>query len=170
MKERFPAAPEPDTDHAWECAVEMFTIHAAAYLALVDDMGYQDSFAILLRHFANQSIEQFSGGYPVDIVRIAKPELVSKMAELVEDHKTLGFAQIDERQNRKAEQSVETNKRRSFVEPILLSKGWSVADWAKHASVSHATAMDYLDEKTDSYPDTRAKLARALNVPIERLP
>lgn len=170
MKERFPSTPEPDTDNAWDCAVEMFNIHAVAYLSLVDDLGHQDSFSILLRQFANQSIEQFSGGYPVGIVQMARPELVAKMAELVEDQKTLGLQRIADRQNDKTEQIAQTNKRRSFVEPILLSKGWTVAEWAKHASVSHATAMDYLDEKTDSYPDTRAKLAKALNVPIERLP
>ena len=167
MKERFPSTPEPDTDNAWECAVETFNIHAAAYLSLVDDMGHQDSFTILLRHFANKSLEQFSGGYPIDIVRMAKPELFSKMVELVEDQKTLGFARVDDRQNRKAEQGVEINKRRSFVEPILLSKGWSVADWATHAKVAHATAMDYLDQKTTPVADTRKKLADALTVPVE---
>ena len=120
--------PESDTDSAWEWAVEMFNIHAAAYLSLVDTMDHQHSFVILLQYFANQCIEKFSGGYPADVVRIARPGLVMKMDELIEDHKTLGFTRIAANQTKQAEQGIETNKRRSFVEPILLSKGWSVAD------------------------------------------
>jgi hypothetical protein len=60
--------------------------------------------------------------------------------------------------------------RREFVTPLLDAKGWSILDWANEANVSHATALDYLANKTKAYRSTRVKLAKALDVPIEQLP
>jgi hypothetical protein len=60
--------------------------------------------------------------------------------------------------------------RRSVIEPLLEAKGWSVLDWSKDAKVAHATAMDYLDEKTRPYADTRLKLAKSLGISVDRLP
>jgi len=56
------------------------------------------------------------------------------------------------------------NPRRAFVLPLLEQMGWSILDWANEANVSHATAQDYLDNKTKPYPSTRKKLAKALGV------
>ncbi len=64
----------------------------------------------------------------------------------------------------------QVNQRRVYVMPILEKKGWSVLDWANASEVSHATAMDYLDDKSKPYPSTRFKLAKALNIPVEQLP
>jgi lambda repressor-like predicted transcriptional regulator len=58
----------------------------------------------------------------------------------------------------------EAISRRAFVMPLLEAKGWSILDWANDANVSHATAQDYLDNKTKPYPSTRKKLAKALGV------
>jgi hypothetical protein len=63
-----------------------------------------------------------------------------------------------------------TNERRKFVESLLDAKGWSVLDWANAAHVAHATAMDYLDLKTNPYSSTRLKLAKALGIPLDQLP
>ena len=41
---------------------------------------------------------------------------------------------------------------------------------ANEAEVTHATAMDYLDGKTDPFTSTRRKLAKALGLPFEQLP
>jgi len=60
--------------------------------------------------------------------------------------------------------------RKSFVTPLLKAKGWSILDWANKANVSHATAMDYLQDKTAPYRSTRLKLATALGIPVEELP
>jgi len=60
--------------------------------------------------------------------------------------------------------------RKAVVEPILEEKGWSILDWANEANVAHATTMDYLQGKTKPYRSTRLKLAKALGVPIEKLP
>lgn len=60
--------------------------------------------------------------------------------------------------------------RRSFVQKILDEKGWSILDWANEAEVAHATAMDYLQDKTTPYRSTRLKLANALGVAVEELP
>jgi ribosome-binding protein aMBF1 (putative translation factor) len=60
--------------------------------------------------------------------------------------------------------------RREFVQKILEEKGWSILDWANEAEVSHATAMDYIQEKTRPYRSTRLKLAKALGVPVDQLP
>jgi hypothetical protein len=60
--------------------------------------------------------------------------------------------------------------RREFVTPILDAKGWSIFDWANEANVSHATALDYLANKTKAYRSTRLKLAKALGISIEQLP
>jgi lambda repressor-like predicted transcriptional regulator len=61
--------------------------------------------------------------------------------------------------------------RKDFVIPLLEAKGWSILDWANEAGVAHATAHDYLDGKTKkSYASTRLKLAKALGVPVDKLP
>jgi lambda repressor-like predicted transcriptional regulator len=58
----------------------------------------------------------------------------------------------------------ESLSRRAFITPLLDAKGWSILDWANEANVSHATAQDYLDNKTKPYPSTRKKLAKALGL------
>ena len=59
---------------------------------------------------------------------------------------------------------------REFVTPILDAKGWSILDWANEAGVSHATAIDYLENKRTPYRSTRLKLANALKVRVDQLP
>jgi hypothetical protein len=66
--------------------------------------------------------------------------------------------------------SIPPNERRKVVEPLLDAKGWSVFEWANEAKVAHATAIDYLDLKTNPYPSTRLKLANALGIPQDQLP
>lgn len=66
--------------------------------------------------------------------------------------------------------TVSENPRRAFVLPILAGKGWSILDWANESEVSHATAADYLDEKSNPYSSTRLKLAKALGITVEQLP
>ena len=60
--------------------------------------------------------------------------------------------------------------RRAVIEPLLDAKGWSILDWAIEADVAHATAMDFLDEKTRPYRSTRLKLAKALGISVDQLP
>jgi hypothetical protein len=60
--------------------------------------------------------------------------------------------------------------RKEVLEPLLAEKGLSVHDWATRAGVDWHTADDYLNGKTNPYPDTRGKLARALGVKVEDLP
>lgn len=60
--------------------------------------------------------------------------------------------------------------RRTFIMPLLAEKGWSVFDWATEAEVSHATAMDYLNNKTKPHPSSLRKLAKALGISVEAMP
>jgi lambda repressor-like predicted transcriptional regulator len=62
------------------------------------------------------------------------------------------------------------SSRRAFIIPLLDAKGWSILEWAIEAGVVHATAIDYLDNKTAPYRSTRLKLAKALGLPVEQLP
>jgi len=62
------------------------------------------------------------------------------------------------------------NTRERFARRILARKGWSVHDWANEAKVDFHTANNYLRGKTNPYPASRLKLARALGVDVERLP
>jgi lambda repressor-like predicted transcriptional regulator len=62
------------------------------------------------------------------------------------------------------------NHRQAFVLPLLEKKGWSTGDWAIESQVSPATAQDYLANTTKPYRSTRAKLAKALGVPVQQLP
>ncbi len=61
-------------------------------------------------------------------------------------------------------------KRRAAIQPLLDAKGWSILDWANAARVSHATAQDYLSGKTNPYPSTRLKLAKAFGIMVQQLP
>jgi hypothetical protein len=63
-----------------------------------------------------------------------------------------------------------SHARRSFVEPILYEKGWSISDWAKKAKVATHTATDYLAGKTNPHPYNRKNLADALGISIQQLP
>jgi lambda repressor-like predicted transcriptional regulator len=62
------------------------------------------------------------------------------------------------------------DQRREVVDSILTEKGWSILDWANEAEVAHATAMDYLQGKTRPYRSTLLKLAKALGIPVAKLP
>jgi hypothetical protein len=69
-----------------------------------------------------------------------------------------------------AEPKTVGQRRKAFVDPLLENNGWSILDWANNAEVAHATAMDYLQGKTNPYRSTRKKLATALGISAERLP
>lgn len=60
--------------------------------------------------------------------------------------------------------------RKSFVMPILQTKGWSVHDWAINSGVDFHTANDYLNGKTKPYSSTRKKLAESLGIEVQDLP
>lgn len=64
----------------------------------------------------------------------------------------------------------ETNLRLAFILPLLEKRGWSILDWATEAEVTHATAMDYLQDKTKPHRSTRLKLAKGLGISIQELP
>lgn len=63
-----------------------------------------------------------------------------------------------------------SDKRKSFIEPLLLKKGWSIEDWAGKAGVSYHTASDYLSDSRKQYRSTIEKLAKALEIPANELP
>ena len=63
-----------------------------------------------------------------------------------------------------------TNKRKSFVQPILDKKGWSILDWANHSGLAYKTAANYLKGKTKPYKSTLTKLAKPLDVDVQSLP
>jgi lambda repressor-like predicted transcriptional regulator len=73
-------------------------------------------------------------------------------------------------QTKPTSKTEEKPSRRAFVMPLLEAKGWSILDWANEAGVSHATAMDYLQDRTKPYRSSRLKLAKVLGVPVEQLP
>jgi len=60
--------------------------------------------------------------------------------------------------------------RKEAVLRILEEKGWSILDWASEADVAYHTAADYLSGKKNPFRSTRAKLAKALGVPVNSLP
>jgi lambda repressor-like predicted transcriptional regulator len=71
---------------------------------------------------------------------------------------------------RESKPTDQANKRKAFVEPILLAKGWSILDWANEAEVAYHTAADYLTGTTNPFRSSRTKLAKALGVPPNALP
>jgi lambda repressor-like predicted transcriptional regulator len=83
---------------------------------------------------------------------------------------TASASQSDPVPELKASTASQLQPRRAFVEPILEEKGWSILEWADEAKVAHATAMDYLQNKTRPYRSTRVKLATALGVSAKQLP
>jgi hypothetical protein len=62
------------------------------------------------------------------------------------------------------------NSREALIRPILEEKGFSIHDWATHASVDFHTACRYLKGKTKPQPSTLKKLADALGVEVAKLP
>jgi len=62
------------------------------------------------------------------------------------------------------------NERERFVRPILEKKAWSTFQFALEADVDFHTANDYLNGKNKPNRTTRARLAKALEVPVEKLP
>lgn len=62
------------------------------------------------------------------------------------------------------------NERERFVLPILKRKGWSTHQFAVEAEVDFHTANHYLKGNTKPNRSTLASLAKALNVPVEKLP
>jgi hypothetical protein len=60
--------------------------------------------------------------------------------------------------------------RKSFIDPLLMEKGWSILDWANEAEVAYHTAADYLAGTTHPFRSSRAKLAKALNISPNTLP
>jgi hypothetical protein len=59
--------------------------------------------------------------------------------------------------------------RKRFVKPLLQNRGWSLFMWAIEADVAYNTAAGYLAGKR-TYPSTRVKLARALEIDANQLP
>jgi hypothetical protein len=131
LKDRFPSSPKPNTDEARECAVTMFTIHADAYLGMVDDLEYESSFEVVLLHFANQSLEQFSGGWPADMVQAVRPEVFARIRDLMEDKKLVAFQRIADQADDK-----DTDEG-SDAESIPTHRGYraEVRAWMAHHSV-----------------------------------
>ncbi|MGI9069911.1 MAG: hypothetical protein ACR2JB_00940 [Bryobacteraceae bacterium] len=97
---------------------------------------------------------------------IAQRDLLSM--ELNAPSESLGT--LTQQQSPTRIESSTLNARQAFILPLLENKGWSVFDWANESEVAHATAMDFLDGKTKVYSSTRAKLAKALGIPVEQLP
>ena len=64
----------------------------------------------------------------------------------------------------------QARQRAAFVMPILVTKGWSIFEWATDAKVDFHTANDYLKGTKNSYNSTRTKLAASLGVKVEDLP
>lgn len=60
--------------------------------------------------------------------------------------------------------------RHALVDPILTHNGWSIGDWANKAGVAYHTADNWLSGRKKSYKSTIQKLAKALNIPVEKLP
>ena len=86
--------------------------------------------------------------------------LPDRRAEL----KTEGDRQLD------SQDATGANDREVVVLPILLSKGWSILDWATASNVDFHTANDYLKGVTQPYPSTRKKLADSLDLDVKDLP
>jgi lambda repressor-like predicted transcriptional regulator len=61
-------------------------------------------------------------------------------------------------------------KRQAVVEPILVSKGWSLGDFADEAGLDYNTVSDYIAGKRRPYRSTKKKMANALGVDPSELP
>jgi len=61
------------------------------------------------------------------------------------------------------------NRRKSFIEPILQTKGMSKHDWARQSGVDFHPATGYLNGR-ESYPSTLGKLAKSLGLKPDDLP
>jgi lambda repressor-like predicted transcriptional regulator len=78
----------------------------------------------------------------------------------------LGTAKVSMREVSEGEPAIT----KEAIRRILDDKGWSIGDWAAEAKVSYNTAASYMDGKTTCYKSTRAKLAKALGLPVNSLP
>jgi lambda repressor-like predicted transcriptional regulator len=165
------------TEARAQLALALFEIRAEAYLEAVTNLEFQKAHATLVDHFARLAFRDYTG-YPIEMLEPLGPTgqgitaALQKRARhwINEGYKRLASSSRD---TEKAQESVPEstiNDRRKIVDPILNRKGWSVLDWANEANVSHATAMDYLDNKTTPYRSTLLKLAQALGVTVEELP
>jgi lambda repressor-like predicted transcriptional regulator len=62
------------------------------------------------------------------------------------------------------------SRRKSFVQPLLDEKGWSLAQWAEEAKVSRHTAKSYVEGKRKTYHSNMKQLAEALGVSFQKFP
>jgi hypothetical protein len=61
-------------------------------------------------------------------------------------------------------------KRREFVAPLLLKKGWSPHQWSVEMEIAYNTVANYLAGKTTPYADTLLKFAESLGIDVTLLP
>lgn len=61
------------------------------------------------------------------------------------------------------------SSREKRLRSLLVQKGWSTNDLAVHSGVDFHTADNFIKGKTKSYPNTRNKMAKALEVDPEDL-
>jgi hypothetical protein len=174
MKSRFPVSPSPDTDDAADCALEMFRIHAEAYLPMVENMSYQDSYRLVLGAVADQAIQQFSGGYPASIVALARPDFTTKMAELVGEWVAKGYERLAEAQEGSVREADSGNSgatnTRTAINRLLSDKGLTPNRWAELAGVDPKVVYGYMDGKSNPRADSRKALAEAIGLKPSDLP
>jgi hypothetical protein len=89
--ENFPPPVARLSKEGFECAAALFHIHAEAYLAMVDDMAFQDAYVVFLESFARKAWEQFSG---IPLEQLATPEDFSFFQQAVAHWTAEGYRRI----------------------------------------------------------------------------
>jgi lambda repressor-like predicted transcriptional regulator len=105
------------------------------------------------------------------------PEVTKRFVAAVKERVNQSFAQARQRvldaplqTLPEQKRSTTADRRKAFISPLLLEKGWSILQWATEAEVAYNTVADYLSGKKNPYPSTRVKLAKALGISANRLP
>lgn len=152
--------------------VAKFSIHAEAYLALVDDLPSQEVFALVLEGLAKNAWQQYSG-MPLEG---ASPDDLLIFRQLVSHWTAESYRRIatphafPQTADAPAQEDSAATQRQAFIDPILAKKGLTRSKWASRAGVDPSVVYGYMDGTSSPRADTRKALADVLGVEASDLP
>jgi hypothetical protein len=123
--------------------IKILDIRSGAHLELVTDMASHEAFSVAVNEFGRMAWEQLTG-HPIWMVAPdSDDEYYGAIRTRVKYWISEGYGRLTpETVDPHARETKTDSSRRSQIEAILATKGWSVNDWSTNAKVAHATAMD----------------------------
>jgi hypothetical protein len=163
----------PELSHWLKKLVERVISMVLDKVAQVEHAG---SFRNATLSHHSVRLSDMEGAISAALVTASEEQLKAHLAAAVKASIQAHTVTLDARQasmitgSRESRPADQASKRKAFVEPILLAKGWSHLRWAMEAEVAYNTVADYLTGKKNPYSSTRVKLAKALGVTPNLLP